>query len=477
MKISRKLIFWTLLVILVVAGGIYYYVKIYQPSNTEAEPTLQTARVRKGDILVVTNGIGSLVPTEQVDLNFRSSGIVKEVYVALGDNVQAGDLLAILDDTSALSQLATAESSLENLLSPAAVLEAQMAIFNAQKNLEEAVERLSTLISPAVWQAELDVETASLLLEDLKAKPAGEVSSSQMADAEEALEMAKTNLETALALYQDEYLPAVFTIAEVDPVTRARVEIVKAPTDTEIALARLNVAIGEQKLREAQVYLAIVQGQNLEDDALAAGRGAALIKLEQAQQAVENARQNLENTRLIAPIDGTVTKLSAVAGQNAGSAALISLASLAQLQVRFFVDEAELGKVSLGKRVQVILDAYPDFSLAGEVVRIEPSLATVDGSPALAAWATLQPEPGLPLLPGMTADVEIYAGEAYGVLQVPIAALRELAPGSFAVFLVQEDGQLRATPVKVGLMDFTNVEILSGLNLGDIVSTGNVETH
>ena len=59
------------------------------------------------------------------------------------------------------------------------------------------------------------------------------------------------------------------------------------------------------------------------------------------------------------------------------------------------------------------------------------------GSPALAAWASLQPDPNLTLLPGMTADVEVYAGEAYGVLQVPIAALRELAPGSYAVFVVQ----------------------------------------
>jgi multidrug efflux pump subunit AcrA (membrane-fusion protein) len=77
----------------------------------------------------------------------------------------------------------------------------------------------------------------------------------------------------------------------------------------------------------------------------------------------------------------------------------------------------------------------------------------------------------------MTADVEVFAGEAYGVLVAPIAALRELAPGSYAVFVVQPDGQLKATPVKVGLMDYTNAEILSGLQAGEIVSTGNVETR
>ncbi len=76
----------------------------------------------------------------------------------------------------------------------------------------------------------------------------------------------------------------------------------------------------------------------------------------------------------------------------------------------------------------------------------------------------------------MSAEVEIIAGEAKNTLLVPAQALRELAAGSYAVFVVQPDGQLKLTPVTIGLRDFANVQILSGLQAGDVVSTGTVET-
>ena len=61
----------------------------------------------------------------------------------------------------------------------------------------------------------------------------------------------------------------------------------------------------------------------------------------------------------------------------------------------------------------------------------------------------------------MSAEVEIIAGEAKNALLVPAQALRELAAGSYAVFVVQPDGQLKLTPVTIGLRDFANVQILS----------------
>ena len=76
----------------------------------------------------------------------------------------------------------------------------------------------------------------------------------------------------------------------------------------------------------------------------------------------------------------------------------------------------------------------------------------------------------------MAAEVELIAGEALGALLVPVQALRELTPTSYAVFLLQPDGQLKLTPVTIGLKDFANAEILSGLKAGDMVSTGTVET-
>jgi len=76
----------------------------------------------------------------------------------------------------------------------------------------------------------------------------------------------------------------------------------------------------------------------------------------------------------------------------------------------------------------------------------------------------------------MNAEVEIIAGEARNVLLVPVQALRELSPDQYAVFVVDANGELELRLVEVGLMDYVNAEILSGLAPGDVVSTGEAET-
>jgi len=64
------------------------------------------------------------------------------------------------------------------------------------------------------------------------------------------------------------------------------------------------------------------------------------------------------------------------------------------------------------------------------------------------------------------------AGEARNALLVPVQALRELSEGQYAVFVVGTDGQLEMRMVKVGLKDYVNAEIRSGLQRGEVVSLG-----
>ena len=80
------------------------------------------------------------------------------------------------------------------------------------------------------------------------------------------------------------------------------------------------------------------------------------------------------------------------------------------------------------------------------------------------------------LLLGMNAAVDVIGGRAEDVALVPVEALRELSPDEYAVF-VMEDGELKLRPVEVGLMDFTFAEIKSGLEIGEVVTTGIVETQ
>ena len=75
----------------------------------------------------------------------------------------------------------------------------------------------------------------------------------------------------------------------------------------------------------------------------------------------------------------------------------------------------------------------------------------------------------------MNATVDIMAGEADDVLLVPVESLRELGPGKYAVFVL-EDGRPKMRPIEVGLMDLTYAEIINGLSKGEIVTTGIIDT-
>ncbi|MBI5565488.1 MAG: efflux RND transporter periplasmic adaptor subunit, partial [Chloroflexi bacterium] len=190
-----------------------------------------------------------------------------------------------------------------------------------------------------------------------------------------------------------------------------------------------------------------------------------------------SARLTLSNTVLLAPIAGTVTAVKADVGEAVGASPIVTLADLGRSLLRVVVEENDANKATVNNSISVVFDAAPDVTFNGAIVRVDPMLVSVDGSPAVQAWATLdQVDNPINLISGMSAEVEIVAGEAKNALLVPAQALRELAPGSFAVFVVGADEQLKLTPVTIGLRDFANVQILSGLKAGDVVSTGTVET-
>jgi multidrug efflux pump subunit AcrA (membrane-fusion protein) len=121
----------------------------------------------------------------------------------------------------------------------------------------------------------------------------------------------------------------------------------------------------------------------------------------------------------------------------------------------------------------------PEQTFTGRVVQVDPQLVSQNGVSVvralveLAAGSFAKPQT-LPV--GLNATVEVIGGRARNALLVPVEALRELAPGDYAVFVL-ENGTPRLRQVEVGLMDFTFAEIVAGLEAGDVVTTGIVETE
>ena len=101
---------------------------------------------------------------------------------------------------------------------------------------------------------------------------------------------------------------------------------------------------------------------------------------------------------------------------------------------------------------------------------MNPGLDTSTSTSVVSGLVQMDPT-NAHLLIGMSAAVNIIVGRTQNAVLVPLAALHEYAPGQYAVF-VMRSGKLAVDFVKVGLKDQLQAEVTSGLNAGDIVSTG-----
>lgn len=449
----------------------YYFYFTPQTAAAEAAP-LQTARARKGDISITINGAGNLIASTRVELGFRSGGTLVSVPAQVGVPVATGDLLVAIDDSATRLTLAEKELALQALISPDALINAEIARLNAQAGLDTAITELQYLLSPAVYRAEINLFEVQRVLDEKKAANAP---SEEITAAETAVTRVQSLLNGARYTYTAEYVPYYFTTTYKDETTGEWVEAIIPPSPADITLARAKVQAAQLSLDDARVYYERLSGE-VEPCADLTSYGTLTSKLTSACLAVQTAQLTLDNTRLIAPTSGTVTSVSASVGQSVGTSPVVTLAS-DELFIRFYVEETDLALVKTGLPVRITFDAYPDDVFDGAVTRIDPELASVNGANYLSAWATVELPAGKTFLSGMTAEVEVIAGEALSTILVPAQAVRELAPGSYAVFVVAEDGTLKLTPVTIGLRDFANVEILEGLSGGDVVSTGTVETE
>ena len=173
---------------------------------------------------------------------------------------------------------------------------------------------------------------------------------------------------------------------------------------------------------------------------------------------------------------GVVTSVSAQSGDSVTMGPIIGLANAQTAQVRFWIEELDVAAAVPGFPVSIVFEAFPEYIYSGQITRVEPALVDVEGASAIQAWASIDmTQHTAPLLFGMNAEVEIIAGEARNALLVPIQALREISPGQYAVFVVGRNEELEFRPVQVGLRNFISAEVVSGLEEGETISTGDAQ--
>ncbi|HZK95179.1 MAG TPA: efflux RND transporter periplasmic adaptor subunit [Prolixibacteraceae bacterium] len=232
----------------------------------------------------------------------------------------------------------------------------------------------------------------------------------------------------------------------------------------------------------------------------------AVATLNNVKSVYERSRINLSYARIYSPIDGIIIERAVDEGQTVAASfstpTLFTIANdLTQMRVEAKVDEADIGKVRNGQRVEFTVDAYPLKKFAGEVTEIR--LKPVASANVITYTVVINaPNPDKILMPGMTANASFFVTERKNILVVPSKAVQftpdqaELATynqrtaggnpsiplngegmskskqnDSVKTVWVKNGLLIHPQIVKVGVTDEIHYELLSGLNEGDEVVT------
>jgi len=475
-------------------GGYFVYTRVASQDSKSAarESQLQTAQATVGDLVLYANGTGTIMPAVESSPGFNASGQVSAIYVEVGDRVEAGQVLAQLDDTEAKIELAEAQEAMNKLTSAAAIATARQTLAEAQSDFALAKETLEFLISPEVLYWEVRIPQREQVLAEAQtayeANPS-DAAKQKVTEAEKSLKFAQDSLTYFRQVYNDEYIQANFTqyntmtfrgrtrselIKIEDEETGEMINLVYPPTEGEIGMARADYELVKASIAEAQTYLDVLNGAEIPQGAT----GANLVTYIQTKHALETAEYNLNATKLIAPIGGIVSALDINVGDLAEGSSAVTISNLDQpYLLDAFLDAEDWGQVRVGYEIEVSFDIIPDQIFTGTVTGIYPTLDTTSSNSAL-VHITAQLNETIPYeLPGgSAASVDVIGGRAENVVLVPVEALHDIGAGQYTLF-VMENGKLRLRLVQVGLQDLTKAEIISGLNAGDIVTTGVIETN
>jgi len=418
-----KWIKWTAtagLAVLVAAGALFWR------AHLKNAITYETVPVERGSVQAKVTATGTLNAVVDVLVSSQVSGNIKALYADWNSKVKKGQLVALIDPEIFQAQVDQASATFRS---------AHAATITAQAQLEKIKSDLSAAIAS---EKNAQAIAAKDLANETNAKAQW-----QRADTlfrEQVI--AQQDYDTAKANYD---------------ASQAQVTADQAQIDA----AKQNIKSAEASVEVGQSQLATAQAQE-----------------HQAQAALQQAQINLDHTRIIAPVDGTVVARRMDVGQTVASTlnppTIFEVAQdLTKMQVDTNVDESDVGNVVRSQRATFIVDSYPDTTFQGVVADIRKAPIITQNVVTYDVVITVN-NSDLKLFPGMTANVTILAAKLDDTLKVPNSVLRfrpsaavlkktglPAAQADKQQVYMLAGGKLRAVPVKYGLSDGKSTAVSS----------------
>lgn len=464
--------------------GTWVYLRYIRSTGA---PTV-TDTVKRGTLSDVIKSRGEVTAQHDLRLGFAVAGRVSRVPVSEGSTVKAGTVLMQLDATASLAKLAQLRANLAKLqagatstdiaVSQAAVDAARDAMINSIQNAytasDDAVRnQIDTfIIGPRSAQPRID--TALTADEALKAEIVqkrvdieallvawnSSVTGVTLAsDLQPSISEARANLDQ-VKFFLDRATFMINSAFVSQTLPQATLDAYKAAASTArtgVVNAISDLSTAESSLRTAENELALKEAPARPEDVAA------------TQAQIDAAQQDVANATLRAPVDGRVVKLVIRQGEQYTLGGDAVLLNSPDLKIISDISELNIGRIPVDAHstVRIALDAFPGTSFTGTLLSVDPQEIDKEGDKYYrinVGFDTPPPD----VRSGMSADLDIILETKAGVLFIPEYLVR--TQNGQSTVTVVTDGTAVARPVQVGISDGENIEVISGLNEGDVVA-------
>ncbi len=522
------------------AAGWWGYRWLRKPS-----PPPRLVEVSRGDVEIIVAESGVLEPLRKVEVKSKIAGRILSLNVEAGDVVREGQLIAQIDPVEVEASLRQQEAQLRAALArleqakllsgyqsydtTAQIEQARNAVRTAEIRYQQALREAQTqpeITQSALEQAESSyqsaVENLNLLLKvthpqlRTDAQAAVNEARAQRDDAKRQLDRQKQLLAKGFVSQREVDLAATQLTA-----AQARLQQAEQRLQTLEEQLRLQRAEAEARVKQAKAALDQARAQAKRDELrqkeVEAARAAledarmrlklaeanrvqmplrqkeiqqAKATVEQLQSALKEARTRLADTTIRAPMSGVVTQRYIESGELVTSGVatfssgmpLVQIADLSKMRIKLQVNEVDIGKVKVGQKVEIRLDALRDEVFEGRVRKVAPASSVVaqQGAPGGAVIKfpveveIAKPDPRMK--PGMSAKCRIIVERRQNVLRLPREALQFVDASTAKASVVHREvvngktvDRNETRTVKTGLRGDAFVEILDGLKEGEKV--------
>ncbi len=433
-------------------------ISIYSSSKKQILVETEKVLVQK-EMIAKVQATGEIKPKEYVEIQAEITGVITELHVKEGDQVQKGDILLKIDPIQTRTETLAQEANLASTEAEARSQKGQIRIQESNVKRDEA-----------------SLETRKV----------------EVSNATERLNLGEKSFARRQQQFEDNLIAR-------DAYEAARLELIVARENLTSAEAQLNLA--ESQLESSKASLE--QAKNSYE--------SSLQRVEQQKALLDRQHDLLAKTTIKAPLTGVITKMNVEVGERAvpgtlnnPSATLMEIADLSIIEAEVEVDETDIVDLELNQEADVSVDALRDEVLKGVVTEIGNSAieTTTDEAKDFKVVIQLTDPPSI-LRPGLSCTGKITTAVRTQTLSIPIKALtireypiddqenlirtedekkKEEAPDTadnpeqkkkeFEGVYKIVDGKALFTPVETGIISGTLIEITSGLQADEEIISG-----